>query len=63
MFDADRGFGFIRPDEGDQDTFFHISTVQGGNTGIVKGTAVDFDLGVDPRNPSRTRATRVALAG
>ena len=56
----DRGFGFIRPDEGQQELFFHASVVEGGAFDQLReGQRVEYDEGPDERDPRRARATRV----
>lgn len=59
----DKGFGFIEPDNGGQDLFFHSSAVEGGTFDQLRqGQRVEFTQGVDPRNPSRSRAENVRVA-
>jgi cold shock protein len=56
----DRGFGFISPDAGGEDIFFHNSAVAGrAFDQLREGQRVEFESGVDPRNPQRTRAENV----
>lgn len=56
----DRGFGFIAPDGGNQDIFFHSSAVEGRMFDQLReGQRVEFDAGQDPRNPGRMRAENV----
>lgn len=44
----DKGFGFLRPDGGGKDIFFHISRLhQGQATELVPGAKVSYDLGMD----------------
>lgn len=44
----EKGFGFLRPDGGGKDIFFHISRLhQGLATELVAGAKVAFDLGMD----------------
>jgi len=44
-FKADKGYGFIRPEDGGQDVFVHISAVQkAGYTGLAEGTRVSYEL-------------------
>lgn len=56
----DRGFGFIQPDEGQTDLFFHRSGVEGeGFDSLMEGQPVEFDREPDPRQPNRSHAVRV----
>lgn len=58
----DRGFGFIEVPGGSEDVFFHSTSVTGGSfDGLSEGQSVVFDLGSDPRNPSRSRAENVRV--
>jgi len=44
----EKGFGFLRPDGGGKDIFFHISRLhQGQSTELVPGARVAYDLGMD----------------
>jgi CspA family cold shock protein len=44
-FNAQKGFGFIQPDDGGKDVFVHISAVErAGLTGLKDGQAVSYDL-------------------
>jgi CspA family cold shock protein len=57
---TDRGFGFISPDGGGEDIFFHNSAVAGrAFDQLQEGQRVAFETGPDPRNPQRTRAEDV----
>jgi cold shock protein len=60
MFKEDRGYGFIKPDDGSPDTFFHITALKEGEE-IAPGVAVTFETGPDPKS-GRTRATVVDRA-
>jgi CspA family cold shock protein len=58
----DRGFGFITPQGGTEDLFFHHSSVtNGGFEQMQEGQQVTFDTEPDPRDSSRSRAVRVAV--
>src|SRR6266404_5411972 len=46
MFNEQRGFGFIRPDDGGADIFFHVSALREGDE-ITEGNAVSFETGPD----------------
>jgi CspA family cold shock protein len=59
----DKGFGFIKPDDSNQDVFFHSSAVDGGGFDQLReGDRVEFTMGTDPRNPGRSRAENVRVA-
>ena len=59
---TDRGFGFIAPDSGNQDIFFHSSAVEHPTFDELReGQRVEYEAGADPRNPSRSRAEHVRL--
>jgi cold shock CspA family protein len=59
MFNKERGFGFIKPDKGSVDIFFHVSALKEGDD-IKVGTAVSFEVGTDPKS-GKTRAVSVDL--
>ena len=44
-FNANKGFGFIEPDDGSKDAFVHISAVErAGLTTLREGQKVTFEL-------------------
>ncbi len=44
-FNAQKGFGFIQPDDGGKDVFVHISAVErAGLQGLNDGQAVSYDV-------------------
>ena len=44
-FNAQKGFGFIQPEDGSKDVFVHISAVErAGLAGLNEGQKVSFDL-------------------
>jgi cold shock protein len=59
MFDEGRGFGFIKPDDGGVDVFFHVSALRDGDE-ITQGKAVKFEIGFDPKS-GKTKAVSVDL--
>ena len=60
----DRGFGFIKSDDSNEDVFFHTTSLVGSVfDDLQEGQTVEFELQPDPRNPSRTRASDVRIAG
>jgi CspA family cold shock protein len=47
-FNANKGFGFIQPDDGGQDVFVHISAVErAGLSGLAEGQKVSYEVQVD----------------
>jgi CspA family cold shock protein len=59
MFNDDKGFG-IKPDDGGNDVFFHVSALREGDE-ITVGKAVTFEIGVDPKS-GKSKAVSVDLA-
>jgi CspA family cold shock protein len=59
MFNEDRGFGFIKPDDGGRDVFFHVTALKEGDE-ITKDKAVTFEVGTDPET-GKTKAISVDL--
>jgi CspA family cold shock protein len=59
MFNDSKGFGFIKPDDGGVDVFFHISALREGDD-ITEGAAVSFEIGRDPRS-GKAKAVSVDL--
>jgi len=44
-FNADKGFGFITPDDGGADVFAHFSAIQsGGYRSLEENQRVEFDV-------------------
>jgi cold shock protein len=59
MYSEDKGFGFIKPDDGGNDVFFHVSALREGDE-IASGAAVKFEVGID-RKSGKTKAVSVDL--
>ena len=66
-FDAERGFGFLAPEDGSPDVFVHASEIvgDGGPKVLREGQAVEFEAGENDRGPQalRVRVTADAAAG
>ncbi len=59
----DQGFGFIKPEEGEKDVFFHATSVQGeGFDEINEGDTVTFDIEEGPKGPAAANVTKAAAA-
>jgi CspA family cold shock protein len=60
-FNPTKGFGFIAPDEGGDDTFVHISAVERAGLGtLAEGQKVSYDL--EPGRNGRMAAGNLQLA-
>ena len=56
-FDADKGFGFIEPQDGGDDVFVHFSAIEdtGGFRTLAEGQPVEYDATEGPRGPQAER--------
>lgn len=51
-FNADKGFGFITPDDGGKDLFVHHSEVKiSGYASLNEGQQVEFEVGQGQKGP------------
>ena len=59
-FNHEKGFGFIRPDDGSDDAFVHISAVtQSGLSTLVDGQKISYEL--RPGRGGKTAAANLSL--
>jgi cold shock protein len=50
FFNAERGYGFIKPDDGGRDVFVHITAVErAGLKDIAEGQRITFDVEPDKK--------------
>ena len=55
----DNGYGFIKPDDGEKDVFFHAqSLVDIAFDDLQEGEAVTFDVEQGPKGPAATNVQR-----
>lgn len=63
FFNADKGFGFIIPDDGGKDVFVHVSAVQrSGLPGLSEGQKVSFDSEPDKKGKG-PKAVNLRITG
>jgi cold shock protein len=61
FFNADKGYGFIQPEDGGQDAFVHISAVErAGMSTLDRDQRVSYELETD--NRGKTSACNLASA-
>ncbi|MBL4598957.1 MAG: cold-shock protein [Rhizobiaceae bacterium] len=51
FYNSQKGFGFIKPDEGQMDVFVHATALeQAGISSLAEGQKVSFETEVDSRS-------------
>jgi CspA family cold shock protein len=60
-FSAEKGFGFIAPDDGGKDLFVHHSEIQSGGdyATLSDGQAVEFEVGQTEKGPCAQKVVGV----
>lgn len=53
FFNTQKGYGFIKPDDGGKDVFVHITAVQAaGLRGLDEGQAVGYEVQMERGKPA-----------
>jgi cold shock protein len=61
-FNAQKGFGFIQPDDGGSDVFVHISAVErAGLHGLNEGQKIGYEIVAD-RRTGKSSADRLQVS-
>lgn len=56
-FNAEKGFGFIAPEDGSADVFVHYTEIQGtGFRTLEENQKVEFEIGHSPKGPPGHRS-------
>ena len=59
-FSADKGYGFITPDDGGKDLFVHFNAIQGsGFRSLNEGQRVSYESEEGPKGPAATSVTAI----
>jgi len=59
-FNAEKGYGFITPDDGSKDLFVHFSEIQGsGYRSLDEGQKVEFEVGQGQKGPQAQQVRAV----
>ena len=58
-FNAQKGYGFIQPDDGSKDVFVHISTVEAaGMRSLLEGQKLNYELETGRQGKTSAMALR-----
>ena len=59
-FSNQKGYGFITPEESDNDVFVHYSAIQGdGYKTLDEGQEVEFEIETGPKGEQATKVSKV----
>ena len=59
-FNAEKGFGFIAPEDGSADVFVHYSEIQGnGFRTLEENQQVSFEIGEGQKGPQSTNVNAI----
>ncbi len=59
-FNDQKGFGFLRPDEGGKDVFVHHTAIRmEGFRTLKEGERVEYEVEAGPKGPQAARVVRI----
>ncbi|HWK20339.1 MAG TPA: cold-shock protein [Microbacteriaceae bacterium] len=59
-FNAEKGFGFIAPDDGTADVFAHFSAISGsGYRSLEEGEKVEFEVTQGQKGPQAANISKI----
>jgi cold shock protein len=59
-FSAEKGFGFITPEDGSADVFVHFSAIQGdGYRELAEGSRVEYDVTQGQKGPQASSVKNI----
>ena len=63
FFNSERGYGFVKPDDGGRDVFEHITAVEAaGLKGLSEGQKISFDVEPDKKGKG-PKAVNLVVTG
>ena len=63
-FNAEKGFGFIQPDDGGKDVFVHVSALErSGMRQLIEGQQVSYEIQRDQRSGKDAAANLQPVEG
>ena len=63
FFNAERGYGFIKPDDGGRDVFVHVTAVErAGLKSLTEGQRISFDVEPDKKGKGPKAVTLVTTS-
>lgn len=63
FFNAEKGYGFIKPNDGGRDVFVHVSAVsQAGLATLAEGQMISFDVEPDKKGKG-PKAVNLVITG
>lgn len=57
FFNDEKGFGFIKPDDGGNDIFVHVTGIEAGS--LAENDQVEYEIGEGKRGPCAVQVKKV----